>query len=162
MQQGSLEIEEVLRRRVLRSEEEAGAPSSLDLLEEAPGEEMVAEALGLALSGPSSLEAAAPSAEAQKGFWFKVNAELIIYGSTEPDAHVAIGGRPIRLRPDGTFSYRFALPDGAYELPVVAIARDGDASRAAELRFSRASVYWGEVPAHPQDPALRKPTVENL
>jgi hypothetical protein len=91
-----------------------------------------------------------------------VNAELIIYGSTEPDARVSIGGRPIRLRPDGTFSYRFALPDGAYELPVVAIARDGHDGRAAELRFSRATGYSGDVPAHPQDPALKAPAAENL
>jgi hypothetical protein len=110
---------------------------------------------------PSSLEIAAP-AEARKGFWFRVNAELIIYGSTEPDARVSIGGRPIRLRPDGTFSYRFALPDGVYELPVVAIARDGHDGRAAELRFSRATGYSGDVPAHPQDPALKAPSAENL
>src|SRR5688500_20153543 len=34
-------------------------------------------------------------------FWFKINAELIIYGATEPDAKVAIADRPIKLRPDG-------------------------------------------------------------
>src|SRR5688572_31722682 len=33
-------------------------------------------------------------------------------------ATVTIGGRPIRLRPDGSFSYRFSLPDGEYELPI--------------------------------------------
>jgi hypothetical protein len=160
MQRGSLEIEEVLRRRILRSEQEAGAPSSPEWVEE----EMLAEALGLAQpQAPSSLEiASAPQAEARKAFWFRVNAELIIYGSTEPDAHVSIGGRPIRLRPDGSFSYRFALPDGAYELPVVAIARDGHDGRAAELRFSRASRYTGEVRPHPQDPSLKAPAAENL
>src|SRR6185436_16351739 len=50
--------------------------------------------------------------ESQKGFRLNVNAELIIYGATEPDARVTIGGRTIQLRPDGTFSFRFALPDG--------------------------------------------------
>jgi len=117
--------------------------------------------LGLAKGGPSSLELAERSG-ARKGFWFKVNAELIIYGSTEPDARVSIGRRPIRLRHDGTFSYRFALPDGAYELPVVAISRDGDDGRAAELRFSRATNYSGEVGAHPQDATLKPPSPENL
>src|SRR6185503_14542274 len=105
---------------------------------------------------PSSLELA-QRPRAQKGFWFKVNAEVIIYGSTEPDAHVSIGGRPIRLRADGSFSYRFALPDGAYELPVVAIAQDRHDGRAAELRFSRATQYSGDVGTHPQDPALKTP-----
>jgi hypothetical protein len=161
MQQGSIEIEELLRRRILRSEEEK-APSSLEWQELAP-EEMLAEALGLAQpQPPSSMEVAATAVEAPKGFWFRVNAELIIYGSTEPDARVSIGGRPIRLRSDGSFSYRFALPDGAYELPVIAIGRDGHDGRSADLRFSRATVYSGEVGKHPQDPALKTPSPANL
>ncbi|HUS34544.1 MAG TPA: DUF4912 domain-containing protein [Verrucomicrobiae bacterium] len=160
-QEGSLEIEEVLRRRILRTtevEEEAG-PSSLEM-GEFGREEFLEEALGLA-QPPSSVELAAQPT-AKKGFWFKINAELIIYGSTEPDARVSIAGRPIRLRPDGTFSYRFALPDGAYELPVIAIAPDGHDGRAAELRFSRATRYSGEVGRHPQDAALKAPAPENL
>jgi uncharacterized protein len=161
-QQGSLEIEQLLRRRILRTveEEEQGAPSSLEL-GEFGGEEFFEEALGLAQPAPSSAELA-EQPPAKKGFWFKVNAELIIYGSTEPDAHVSIGRRPIRLREDGTFSYRFVLPDGAYELPVVAIAQDRHDGRAAELRFSRATRYSGEVGAHPQDPRLKAPAPENL
>jgi hypothetical protein len=161
-QEGSLEIEELLRRRILRTTEveKAAAPSSLEM-GEFGGEEFLEEALGLAQPAPSSVELAAPPA-AKKGFWFKVNAELIIYGSAEPDAHVSIGGRSIRLRPDGTFSYRFALPDGAYELPVIAIAQDRHDGRAAELRFSRATRYSGEVGQHPQDPALNSPSPENL
>jgi hypothetical protein len=160
-QEGSLEIEELLRRRILRTTEveEQAAPSSLEM-GEFGGEEFLEEALGLA-QPPSSAELAAPPTS-KKGFWFKVNAELIIYGSTEPDAHVSIGGRSIRLRPDGTFSYRFALPDGAYELPVVAIAQDGHDGRAAELRFSRATRYSGDVGRHPQDAALKAPAPENL
>ena len=89
-----------------------------------------------------------------------MNAELIIYGATEPDASVTIGGRKIRLRPDGTFSYRFALPDGNYELPAIATSAAGDDSRAAALRFVRQTEYRGEVGAHQQDPQLRAPTVE--
>ncbi len=63
---------------------------------------------------------------AAKGFWFNVNAELIIYGATEPNAKVTLGGHEIKLRSDGTFSFRFALPDGKYDLPAVAVSADGD------------------------------------
>jgi hypothetical protein len=90
-----------------------------------------------------------------------VNAELVIYGATEPDARVSIGGRTIRLRPDGTFSYRFSLPDGQYALPATAVAVHGE-TRHAELRFQRATRYEGEVGAHPQDPTLKPPAAENL
>jgi hypothetical protein len=107
-------------------------------------------------SGPAP---AAP--EAPPEFWLKVNAELVIYGSTEPNARVTIGGRPIRLRPDGSFSFRFALPDGAYSLPVSARSNHGD-TRQAELHFSRQSHYQGQVGVHPQDPALGPPIAASV
>ena len=97
----------------------------------------------------------------EQNFWFKVNADLVIYGATEPDAQVTIGGRPIRLRPDGTFSYRFALPDGFYPLPISATAAHGD-TRTAELEFYRGTRYRGEVGAHPREPALKAPHAENV
>ena len=92
-------------------------------------------------------------------FWLMVNAELVIYGATDPTAEVTIGERRIRLRPDGSFSYRFALPDGNYELPIAAVSVD---RRHVALSFSRNTVSRGEVGKHPQDPALRPPAVENL
>ena len=98
----------------------------------------------------------------RKGFWFNVNAELIIYGATEPDANVTIGGRKIQLRRDGTFSFRFALPDGNYDLPAQATSADASDSRRAELKFSRATQYRGEVGKHPQDAKLKVPRVENV
>jgi len=94
-------------------------------------------------------------------FWFDVNAELVVYGATEPDARVTIGGRPIRLRPDGSFSYRFALPDGSYEL-VVAAASAHHEWRQAGLRFSRRTEYRGEVGDHPLDVSLKPPSAENV
>jgi len=100
--------------------------------------------------------------ERGKGFWFRVNAELIIYGATEPDASVSIGGRKIQLRSDGSFTYRFALPDGKYELPAVAVSADGTDGRAAELKFMRATELRGDVGAQPQDPALKPPLTENV
>jgi hypothetical protein len=60
----------------------------------------------------------------ERKFWLVVNTELIVYGATEPDAKVTVQGRPIKLRPDGTFSLRFALPDGKQVIPVKAISSD--------------------------------------
>ena len=98
----------------------------------------------------------------ERKFWFKVNAELIIYGATEPDASVTIANRSIKLRPDGTFSFRFSLPDGRYQLPAIAISSDGEEAREARLEFSRSTEYRGHVPPHPQDSALRPPRPEHL
>jgi len=96
------------------------------------------------------------------GFWFNLNAEIILYGATEPDATVTIAGRRIQLRPDGTFSYRFALPDGQYPLAAAATSADGGDVRWANLYFIRGTEYGGgAVGAHPQDPGLKTPTPEN-
>ncbi|MCM8782803.1 MAG: DUF4912 domain-containing protein, partial [Candidatus Omnitrophica bacterium] len=57
-------------------------------------------------------------------FWLVVNTELILYGATEPDATVYVQGKQIPLRPDGTFSLRFALPDGKQVIPVKGVSGD--------------------------------------
>lgn len=149
---GSLEITELLRRSL---EQEMSSQAAAML---ARGELSGAVELG----GVSSISSPFGGVAKRKGFWFNVNAELIIYGATEPDAAVTIGGRKIQLRKDGTFSFRFALPDGNYDLPVQATSADASDSRRAELKFSRATQYRGEVGQHPQDKALKAPRVENV
>lgn len=62
---------------------------------------------------------------ALRKFWLVVNTELIVYGATEPDAKVYVQDKEIKLRPDGTFSLRFALPDGKQVIPVHAVSADG-------------------------------------
>ncbi len=90
------------------------------------------------------------------GFWFSINAELVLYGATEPDATVTIGGQPIQLRPDGTFSCRLALPDGNHTITVSAVSAQGEL-RQAELKVSRRTDYQGEVGSTPRDPSLHPP-----
>lgn len=142
---GSFEITELVRRRLAQEISSFGLVSSLGVS-------------SLGISSLSSPFGGMPS----RSFWFNVNAELIIYGSTEKDAKVTIGGHPIKLRPDGSFSYRFALPDGNYELPAVAVSADGTDARSANLKFNRNTHYKGDVGAHPQDAALKTPSPENL
>ena len=62
---------------------------------------------------------------AERKFWLVVNCELIVYGATEPDAKLTVQGKEIKLRNDGTFSLRFALPDGKQVIPVEATSKDG-------------------------------------
>lgn len=61
---------------------------------------------------------------AERKFWLVVNCELIVYGATEPDAKVTIQDKEINLRPDGTFSLRFALPDGKQVIACEALSKD--------------------------------------
>ena len=146
---GSLEITELIRRQLFQDI----SSMALAQLPTSPGG---------AVSSITSLSSAFGGMQRRKGFWFNVNAELIIYGATEPDAKVEIGGRKIKLRSDGTFSFRFILPDGNYDLPAQATSADGNDTRKAALSFSRATKYRGEVGAHPQDPKMKTPRVENV
>ena len=78
------------------------------------------------LASPGITSAASPVRKRQKerSFWLVVDCELIVYGATEPDAAVTVQGKPIRLRPDGTFTLRYALPDGKQVIPVKAVSAD--------------------------------------
>lgn len=80
----------------------------------------------------------------QREFWFQVNAELIVYGGTEPGAQVLMDGRPIALREDGTFACRFALPDGEYAADFTARSIQGE-ERSSRLRFRRQTESEGGV-----------------
>jgi uncharacterized protein len=99
---------------------------------------------------------AAPEEQRPPGFWLNVNAELVIYGGTEPGAAVTVGGRPITLSPDGTFSCRYWLPDGEHAVTVSALSALGEL-RQADLQFSRRTAYRGEVASAAQDPTLPPP-----
>jgi hypothetical protein len=59
-----------------------------------------------------------------KPFWLTVHTELIVYGATEPGAKVTVQGNLVEVRPDGTFTLRFALPDGQEVIPVKASSHD--------------------------------------
>jgi uncharacterized protein len=85
-------------------------------------------------------------------FFMHVNAEVIFYGGTHPDAKVTIDGRDIGLRPDGSFRYHFVFPDGEYEIPIVATSPDGQEIRRAFLRFERATGREGDVGVTDQPP----------
>lgn len=79
-----------------------------------------------ALASPGMISSGSPVKKIakQRKFWLIVDCELIVYGATEPDAKVTVQGKPIRLRQDGTFTLRFALPDGKQVIPVKAISSD--------------------------------------
>jgi len=72
-----------------------------------------------------------------RGFHFEIDAELIVYGATEPNAKVTLQGEPVQLRPDGTFTVRFSLPDSRQIIPAVAASPDGVEERTIVLAVER-------------------------
>jgi hypothetical protein len=92
----------------------------------------------------------------ERGFHMHVNAELIIYGGTEPNAKVRIDGQDISLTKDGTFSYHFVFPDGQFHIPIDATSADGVETRSALLSFLRMTDLDGDVRKTAQ-PVLEEP-----
>lgn len=73
----------------------------------------------------------------KEGFPFEVDAEMIVYGMTDPRATVNMAGEPVRVRNDGSFAVSFAIPDRRQVIPVVASSRDGSKQRTTVLAIER-------------------------
>jgi hypothetical protein len=93
----------------------------------------------------------------QREFFMHVNAEVIFYGGTHPEAKVTVAGQPIKLQPDGTFRYHFIFPDHDFEIPIVAVSPDGKETRSAVLFFRRETSRQGDVGHTAQPPYLAEP-----
>lgn len=92
-----------------------------------------------------------------RDFFMHVNAEVIFYGGTHPQAKLWVDGKPVPLQPDGSFHFHFKFPDGDYFIPIVAESPDGMEQRSATLRFTRQTSRQGDVgdtwqPSFPGEP----------
>ncbi len=97
-----------------------------------------ASGLGMNMSGVGMGAWSASAAPVRpRQFWLVADAELIVYGATEPDATVTIGGTPIRLNSDGTFRYQMSFQDGLIDYPILAVAADGEQNRSIHMKFTR-------------------------
>ena len=114
--------------------------SSSDVNGAIPFPEMSSSALGA-----PSLDFGSPSED----FGFRVNAEVVLFGSTRPGSRVTIFGRPVELRPDGSFTFRCALPDGRFEVPMQVEGPQGMDVRQAVLTLARQTAVRGGVGSHP-------------
>ena len=78
-----------------------------------------------------------PTLLRQSALPFKVDAELIVFGKTDPTASVTVGGRPVKLSDDGSFTVRMELPDKRQVLPVAAESSDGLRQRTTVIGIER-------------------------
>jgi len=74
---------------------------------------------------------------AKRKFFFEIWTELLVYGRTESDAVVKLNEKGVKLNPDGTFSLRYALPDGEIPLKFIAQSSDGVEQRHINTRVER-------------------------
>ena len=68
---------------------------------------------------------------------FKVDAHLVIHGTTDANANLTIKGSPIPVNDDGSFVLRMDLPDKRQVLPIIASSFDGTQQRTTVLSIER-------------------------
>ena len=91
--------------------------------------------LGLWASGRN--ESGSGLVARQRSFWLVADAELIVYGATEPTATLMIGDDVVPLAADGSFRIQVPFRDGQQLYPIVAISADGEQRRSITLQFER-------------------------
>lgn len=72
-----------------------------------------------------------------KKFFFDIDAELIVYGKTDPNASVTLQNELVPLRPNGSFAMRFSLPESRQIIPAVATSTDGMEEQTIVLAIER-------------------------
>jgi hypothetical protein len=75
----------------------------------------------------------------QRSFWLVADAELIVYGATDPSARLSIGGEEVPLSADGTFRVQVPFRDGQQLYPIEAVAADGEQKRSITMEFQRST-----------------------
>ena len=72
-----------------------------------------------------------------RNFWLVADAELIVYGATDPDALLTIGGEKVPLASDGTFRLQVPFRDGSqnYEIKATDISKEQE--RSITMKFDR-------------------------
>jgi hypothetical protein len=86
-----------------------------------------------------------------RSFWLVADAELIVYGATDPTARLMIGGEEVPLSSDGTFRIQVPFRDGQQVYAIEAVAADGEQKRNITLHFDRRTP---EDNSNPSDQAV--------
>jgi len=72
-----------------------------------------------------------------RSFWLVADAELIVYGATEPSAKLTIGGEDVPLGADGTFRIQVPFRDGAQKYDIKAVDVSGEQEKSISIKFDR-------------------------
>ena len=83
----------------------------------------------------------------QRSFWLVADAELIVYGATDPSARLTIGKEDVPLSSDGTFRIQVPFRDGEQVYAIEATAADGEQKRNITLNFERVTPEDNSNPA---------------
>ena len=106
-------------------------------LEDLEGVGMALSDSGLGLWASGRNDSGSGLVARQRSFWLVADAELIVYGATDPTATLKIGDEVVPLAADGSFRIQVPFRDGQQLYPIEAISADGEQRRSIVLKFER-------------------------
>ncbi|MCA9267036.1 MAG: DUF4912 domain-containing protein [Planctomycetales bacterium] len=86
-----------------------------------------------------------------RNFELQVEAEMILFGKTDPRAHLMMGGEPVAIDGDGRFSVRMDLGNQRQVIPVVAESVDGVEQRTIVIAVERNTKVMEPVQRDPNE-----------
>lgn len=109
-------------------------------------QELFEERLRRPMGPPPARSTGAEDDEGEDGaapFELEVDAEMVVYGVTQPGAYVTLQGEPVRVHADGTFRVRVEMPNRRQVLPIVASTADGGSRQTVVMAVERNTKSMG-------------------
>ena len=85
----------------------------------------------------SGLNESGRGIEKNRSFWLVADAELIVYGATEPSAKLTNGEEDVPLAADGTFRIQVPFRDGIQNYDIKAVDESGEQEKSISMKFDR-------------------------
>jgi hypothetical protein len=109
-------------------------------------QELFEERLRRPMGPPAARSSGADDDDAEDGvpsFELDVDAEMVVYGVTQPGAYVTLQGEPVKVHADGTFRVRVEMPNRRQVLPIVASTADGASRQTVVMAVERNTKSMG-------------------
>jgi hypothetical protein len=109
-------------------------------------QQLFEERLRRPMGPPAARSSGAEEDEGEDGvpsFELEVDAEMVVYGVTQPGAYLTLQGEPVKVHADGTFRVRVEMPNRRQVLPIVASTADGASRQTVVMAVERNTKSMG-------------------
>ena len=109
-------------------------------------QQLFEERLRRPMGPPAARSSGAEEDEGEDGvpsFELEVDAEMVVYGVTQPGAYLTLHGEPVKVHADGTFRVRVEMPNRRQVLPIVASTADGASRQTVVMAVERNTKSMG-------------------
>jgi len=109
-------------------------------------QELFEERLRRPMGPPAARSSGVDDEDGEDGvpsFELDVDAEMVVYGVTQPGAYLTLHGEPVKVHADGTFRVRVEMPNRRQVLPIVASTADGASRQTVVMAVERNTKSMG-------------------